>query len=333
MSSTIRRPLSSICLLLTMLTAACARNEAPPPQPPPPGVISRVTAAKTIFLSNAGVNDYFANDIPGGANVAYNELYAALQQWGYFQLADSPAHADLIFQIRGTERMPQLERTGIALDQAVATQHPAMLELSILTPSTQAPATLAPPSLVLIDTLSLPAGRGPNLPKGTAAFANSIDWLAYKVKLLVATSRRPAATLQASASRPSYPPLSQAVGPVPPQVLTAKNVFVESDVPPNDPYLKAFTAALTTWGYYHLVDTPQAADVVFDFHDQEANGIYVTLHPPNSKVILWTVTDPHYGLYGYDGQKRVTELTRNLISTFKQLNQIPLTPAETTALR
>jgi hypothetical protein len=322
MSSKTRSPLSSICLLLPILLIACARTE-PPPQPPPPDVISRVTAAKSIFLSNAGVNDYFASEIPGGPNVAYNEFYAALQQWGYFQLADSPAHADLILQIRGTEQMPQLQRTGIALDQAVAMQHFPMLELSILDPSTLTP----------IDTLSLPASRGPNIPKGTAAFANSIDWLAYKLKLLVATPRRPPATLQASASRPSYPPLSQSIAPVPPQVLHAKNVFVETAAPPSDRYFKAFTAALTTWGYYHLVDTPQAADIVFNFHDEEANGIYVTLHPPTSQVILWTITDPHYGLYGYDGHYRVNALTRNLISTFKKLNQIPLTPAETTALR
>lgn len=318
----IRSPLSSLCLFLPILLLACARTE-PPPQPPPPDVIARVTAAKSIFLSNAGVNDYFASEIPGGPNVAYNEFYAALQQWGYFQLADSPAHADLILQIRGTEQMPQLERTGLALDQAVAVQHSPMLELSILDP-----ATLTP-----IDTLTLQASRGPNIPKGTAAFANSIAWLAYKLKLLVATPRRPPATLQASASRPSYPPLSQSVAPVPPQVLHAKNVFVETAAPPNDHYYKAFTAALTTWGYYHLVDTPQAADIVFNFHDDDANGIYVTLHPPTSPVILWTITDPHYGLYGYDSPHRVTALTRNLISTFKKLNQIPLTPAETTALR
>lgn len=326
----ISRHLSILCLLLPILLLACARTE-PPPQPPPPDVIARVTAAKSIFLSNAGVNDYFASEIPGGPNVAYNELYAALQQWGYFQLAGSPAHADLILQIRGTEQMPQLQRTGIALDQAVATQHPAMIELSILDPST----------LTLIDTLSIRASRGPNIPKGTAAFANSIDWLAYKLKLLVATPRRPPATLQASASRPSFPPLAQFIAPVPPQVLHAKNVFVETTAPPSDRYYKAFTAALTTWGYYHLVDTPQAADIVFNFHNEtasginneEANGIYVTLHPPASPVILWTITDPHYGLYGYDGHYRVNALTRNLISTFKKLNQIPLTPAEATALR
>ena len=318
----INRHLSLFCLLLPMLLLACARTE-PPPQPPPPDVIARVTAAKSIFLSNAGVNDYFASEIPGGPNVAYNEFYAALQQWGYFQLADSPAHADLILQIRGTEQMPQLQRTGIALDQAVAVQHPPMIELAILDPST----------LAVIDTLSIRASRGPNIPKGTAAFANSIDWLAYKLKLLVATPRRPPATLQASASRPAHPTLSQFIAPIPPQVLHARSVFVETTAPPNDHYFKAFTAALTTWGYYHLVSTPQSADIVFDFHDDDANGIYVTLHPPASKVILWTITDPHYGLYGYDGHYRVNALTRNLISTFKKLDHIPLTPAETTALR
>jgi hypothetical protein len=37
--------------------------------------------------------------------VSYNELYAALKPWGYFQLVDSPAQADLIFEIRSTVDM------------------------------------------------------------------------------------------------------------------------------------------------------------------------------------------------------------------------------------
>lgn len=330
MSSTIRRPLCSLCLLLPLLLIACARTD-PPPQPPPPDLVARVTAARTVFLSNAGVNDAFASQIPGGPNVAYNQFYAAVQQWGHFQLLDSPAHADLILQLRGTEQSPQLEPS--AFGRIVAVQHSPMLELTLLAPPTQNSPTQAPPALTPIDTLSVQASRGPNLSKGAAAFASSVDWLTFELKLLVAKPRRPSITLQSSASRPPSPPLSQAIAPIPPQVLHAKNVFIETAASPTDAYFKAFTAALTAWGYYHLVSTPQAADIVFTFHDEDANGVYVTLHPPSSPVILWTLTDPHYGLYRSDGPRRVAALTRNLLSAFKQLNQVPLTPAETTALR
>jgi hypothetical protein len=87
------------CFLpFSVLVLGCAQQVvAPPRQPPPPNVISRVTSAKKIFLSNAGAEDLFVYAIPGGANVSYNELYASLKQWTYFQLVDSPAQADLIF--------------------------------------------------------------------------------------------------------------------------------------------------------------------------------------------------------------------------------------------
>jgi hypothetical protein len=74
--------------------------QAPPPPPPPLSVVAKVTAAKKIFVSNAGADDSFMHDIPGGPNGTYNELYASLKQWGYFQLVDSPSQADLIFEIR-----------------------------------------------------------------------------------------------------------------------------------------------------------------------------------------------------------------------------------------
>jgi hypothetical protein len=139
-----------------------------PPQPPPPDVISRVTAAKKIFVSNAGADTGFAHDIPGGANVTYNEFYAALEQWGYFQLVNSATQADLIFQIQGTEELPDIEHTGTGGKNKdyTATLYPPMLNLSILDPSQ-----------LFLYSIVIPAGRGSNKAKGAIAFTQSIDAL------------------------------------------------------------------------------------------------------------------------------------------------------------
>jgi hypothetical protein len=318
-----RRRLSSACLLLcTVLPLACAGEApAPPPQAPPADVVSRVTAAKTVFLSNAGANDSFGYEIPGGPNVAYNELYAALKQWGYFQLVDSPAHADLIFQIRGTEILPNLENNFS--EHVIARQHAPKLELTILDPHTQA----------LIDTLTVLAGRGNDIPKGEIAFAQSVEFLTYQIGTLVAVPRPTSGKLiSRDAFRPSFESLIQSISPIPPQVLNAKNVYVENDAPANDPYYKGFVAALTTWGHYHLTDSAESAEVVFHFHDDAANGTSVTLHDPTTKVILWTITDPHFGFYRQGGGRRVTALNQNLISFLKELNGIQLSPDEISSL-
>ncbi len=326
MSFTNRRPLSSLFLLLTMLTVACARKTPPPaPQPPPPAVVSRVTAAKTIFLSNAGANNSFGYAIPGGPNVTYNELYAALQQWGYFHLVDSPAHADLIFQIRGTELKPDLAATFP--DRVIAEQHAPNLELTILDPHPD------PQTLASLDIITVPAGRGADIPKGTIAFAQSIEWLTYQIGTLVNVPPPNSKKLNsANAFRPSFETLINFKAPIPPEVLHAKNVFVETDAPAKDPYYKGFQSALKTWGYYHLADAATGADLVLNFHDSEANGISVTVEDPTSKAILWTITDPHFGFYHQIGEHRIAALDQNLISEFKQLYNIPLSPAEISSL-
>ena len=80
--------------------------------------------------------------------------------------------------------------------------------------------------------------------------------------------------------------------------------------------------------------TPQILppEFIFHFHDDEANGTSITITDPATNVILWTITDPHFGFYHQSGEHRMAALNQNLISLLKQLNNIPLTPAETSAL-
>lgn len=330
--------LLSACLALALCPLANARQTQllPPPPPPPPApqqppspeVIARVTAAKTIFLSNAGGNNYFNGEIPGGPNVSYNQLYASLQQWGYFQLVDSPARADLIFQIHGTELAPNLVQT-VDNQHVIAKQHQPQLELTILDP-----ANLAP-----IDTIIAAAGRANSIPKGTIAFARSIEWLTYQISTRVSAPRsNPGQLKSRDTLRPSFETLIQFTAPVPPQVLNAKNIYLQNDTPATksnpkpDRFFNGFTTALTTWGFYHQTDSAQSADVLFHYHDDPANGTFLTIEDPTTKAILWTISDPHWGFYHRSGSHRVTALNQNLITLLKQLNHIPLSQSETAAL-
>ena len=178
------------------------------------------------------------------------------------------------------------------------------------------------------------AGRADDISKGEVAFARSIEWLTYQLSKLVNVPPPSSSTLQGPHTlRPSFETLMQFEAPVPPQVLDAKTIYVEAPATnPQDPYYKGFVAALNTWAYYHLTDTPTSADLVFHYHRDPANGTFVTLTEPNSKAILWTITDPHYGFYNQTGQHRVAALNQNLISELKLLNHISLSQTETAAL-
>jgi hypothetical protein len=162
---------------MTATVGFAQKGKHPPPLAPPPplAVIAKVTAAKKIFVSNAGADNYFVNDIPGGADVSYNELYASLKQWGHFQLVDSPAQADLILEILGTETCDWNQKGNVTSDHYVQVCSAPELNLSILDPSQH-----------LLFKIVMPAGRAGNIPKGKIAFAKSIDALTDQVKALVA---------------------------------------------------------------------------------------------------------------------------------------------------
>ena len=334
------RAVRSVCVALVLCPLVHGQTQflppspprpTPPQQPASPEVIARISAAKTIFLSNAGDNDYFNGEIPGGPDVSYNQLYAALQQWGHFQLVDSPAHANLIFQIRGTELAPDLAPAPDAY-HIIAQQHQPQLVLTILDPTNLTP----------IDTITTPAGRSSDVPKGSIAFARSIEWLTFQISTRVSALHPNSSDKLASRDtlRPPFNTLIQFTAPVPPQVLNAKSLYLVNDTPASNsthtskpsPYFDGFQTALTTWAYYHLTDSPQSADLVLRYHDDEANGTYLTLNDPATNAILWTITDPHYGFYHQSGAHRVTALNQNLISQLKLLNHISLTPSETAAL-
>jgi len=73
--------------------------KAPATAPVPP----QIAAARSVFIANGGgesldtvIDQTVFN---GGPDRPYNEFYAAMKGWEHYQIADSPAAADLVFEI------------------------------------------------------------------------------------------------------------------------------------------------------------------------------------------------------------------------------------------
>ncbi len=58
---------------------------------------SQIVTAKKVFISNAG-GRFFEDITRGEKSQTYNEFYAAIRNWGHYQLVGSPNEADLVFQ-------------------------------------------------------------------------------------------------------------------------------------------------------------------------------------------------------------------------------------------
>ena len=77
-----------------MLHPLTVRAQIITPAAPVP---SQIQQAQTIFLANSGSDPNFPID----ATKAYNDINAALQNWGRYKLVNSPDQADLVFQLKG----------------------------------------------------------------------------------------------------------------------------------------------------------------------------------------------------------------------------------------
>jgi hypothetical protein len=85
--------------LLCAQLADAQRAQDPAPAPVP----AQITAAKKVFISNAGqeINPRAGNlgIYSGGPDRAYNQFYAAVKNWGKYELVPAPADADLVLEM------------------------------------------------------------------------------------------------------------------------------------------------------------------------------------------------------------------------------------------
>ncbi len=88
----------SLTVAVTVATAGLAQMPAYDQAGPVPPAI---TAAKTIFISNAGSDSgLFPEPFTGDPGRAYTELYAALKATGDYTLIGDPTQADLVLELR-----------------------------------------------------------------------------------------------------------------------------------------------------------------------------------------------------------------------------------------
>jgi hypothetical protein len=102
---------------------------------PVPG---QILAAKRIFISNVGGETYGSESYfsltryDGGPNRFYNQFYAAMKHWDRYELTDSPATADVVYETRFSNPIVD-KRTHQDL------VYDPQLTLTILDPKTRIP--------------------------------------------------------------------------------------------------------------------------------------------------------------------------------------------------
>jgi len=90
----------SLILVLVAMPALSAQQAKGSTSAPIP---SQIASAQKVFVSNAGgesfetvINETVFN---GGPDRPYNQFYAAMKDWGRYELVSSPADADLVFEV------------------------------------------------------------------------------------------------------------------------------------------------------------------------------------------------------------------------------------------
>ena len=120
--------MAATCMMGTTLVAQAPDQSTVPPAPVP----AQILAAKKVFISNAPGEIFYApRNAEDDPYRPYNQFYASLKSWGYYELVSAPADADLILEIRLSDR-PLLTN---AMVQGEA--HQAHLDLTLRDPKTQ----------------------------------------------------------------------------------------------------------------------------------------------------------------------------------------------------
>ena len=87
----------SILGLIPVVSTQQSKGALSAPAPP------QIAAAQKVFISNAGGESFESvigqTVFNGGPDRPYNQFYASMKTWGRYELASSPADADLVLEI------------------------------------------------------------------------------------------------------------------------------------------------------------------------------------------------------------------------------------------
>jgi hypothetical protein len=137
MSNTLLLRVGRFAVVAALLTPSVADAQMTPTAAPVPG---QIVAAKRMFISNAGSESYGAQsyfsqtNYDGGPDRFYNQFYAAMKQWGHWELADAPADADVVGEVRFLRPIVDQITVGAATNQ---TLYDPQLTLTIVDPKTR----------------------------------------------------------------------------------------------------------------------------------------------------------------------------------------------------
>jgi hypothetical protein len=94
---------SLVIVLLQISALAAEHSKLVPAAPVPPQIVG----AKKVFVANAGGDErwYEKPIFSGGPSRAYDQFYAAMKNAGRYEIVNSPAEAELIFEIGLTAPM------------------------------------------------------------------------------------------------------------------------------------------------------------------------------------------------------------------------------------
>lgn len=95
----------TLALLLTTGSTLLCQQASPSPIPPAP-LPSQLLTGKKIFTSNVpGLLFSSPRTAEDDPYRPYNQFYASIKSWGYYELVAAPADADLIFEISLADRL------------------------------------------------------------------------------------------------------------------------------------------------------------------------------------------------------------------------------------
>lgn len=130
-----------------------------------------------------------------------------------------------------------------------------------------------------------------------------------------------------------------APGPIPGQIVNAKNVFISNTAPdgmpsdilerfgePNRPYDQLY-AAMKQWGHYELADSPANSDLVLEIHFTrsyatgglgEGAEFYLSILDTKTHFVLWTLVEPVEGaVRKVSWEKNIDDSVGRLVSDLK----------------
>jgi len=121
----------ALAVIVTIGSTLLAQQVNQAPIPPAP-VPAQLLSGKRVFISSVpGALFLSPRTTEDDPYRPYNQFYASIKNWGYYELVPTPADADLIFEINLTDR-PTL---GNAMVQSSVRL--AYLDLTVRDPKTQ----------------------------------------------------------------------------------------------------------------------------------------------------------------------------------------------------